>query len=409
MMLMARRTDSCRLSLLVASLLMMMAAVSGCAPTRNPVPEGLADEAQVIGFPDVRTWGGYHSELFQDDLAESIRQSLRANPDRHIDSDDSAALLSISGGGANGAFGTGVLCGWSERGDRPEFKLVTGISTGALIAPGAFLGSEYDQQITDIYTTVSTKDIYTRRGTLGALLGSDAMLDTTPLARLIEKHLTDEVVNAVAVEHERGRRLYIGTADIDTLRLVVWNMGAIAVHRTPEARDLFRTVMLASASIPVAFPPQRIPVEAGGEVYDEMHVDGGVETQAFLFGMMFRLDDVIAEFPDVEVPTIRLYVIRNSRFRSTHKSTEPRVLSIAGRAVGGMISSIGIGDMYRMYVLAKADGLDFNMVSIPEDYESQAKEAFDPEEMKRLFEIGRQLVLDGDPWQKIPPGMSERE
>ncbi|MHC4985522.1 MAG: patatin-like phospholipase family protein [Planctomycetota bacterium] len=395
-----------RIVILCAALAMMSIA---CSPARNPVPVELIDQAEVAGFSNIRTWGGHHSEIFLADLIESVHQARQAAPNGYLDETGAVSMLSISGGGPDGAFGTGLIYGWSQTGTRPVFKLVTGISTGALIAPLAFLGEDYDEQLKAVYTTVSTKDIYTERSPLIALMGSDALMDTAPLARLIKKHINDEVIDAVAVAHEQGRRLYIGTTNLDARRLEVWNMGAIAVHRTAEARDLFRQVMLASASIPVAFPPQRIIVEAGDKTYDEIHVDGGVQTQAFLYGVMFKLDDVMKEVVLDEEPTIRLYVIRNSRFRAAYKNTKAKVLSLAGRAVGGMIGSMGVGDMYRMYTLATADGLDFNMTSIPDDYESEAEEAFDPNEMARLFEIGRRLITEGDPWQKVPPGMEERQ
>jgi len=387
----------------------MGAALIGCTPARNPVPVELIDQAQVPGFADIRTWGGHHSELFENDLVESVRQARQVSSEGYVDDTGAVSLLSISGGGPDGAFGTGLLYGWTETGRRPVFKLVTGISTGALIAPLAFLGEDYDEQLKAVYTTVSTKDIFTERSPLIALMGSDALTDTAPLGRLLEEHINDDVIDAVAVAHEQGRRLYIGTTNLDTRRLEVWNMGAIAAYRTPEARDLFRQVMLASASIPVAFPPQRITVEAGGKTYDEIHVDGGVATQAFLYGMMFKIKDIVDRAHVEQRPPIRLYVIRNSRFRAAYKNTAARVLPIAGRAVGGMIESMGIGDMYRMYALATADGLDFNMISVPDDYESEATEMFDPVEMNRLFEIGRRLIVEGDPWQKVPPGMEERE
>jgi hypothetical protein len=390
-------------------MLAMLCMLVGCAPTRHPVPGPLADTAQIAGMPGVRDWGGSPSDVFLADLVESSRQAHRANPNGWADETGRVHLLAISGGGADGAFGAGLLCGWSEAGTRPTFKLVTGISTGALIAPFAFLGSDYDSLLKEVYTTISTKDVAQSRGALALVFGSDAFADSAPLGELIRSHTTEEVLAAIAVEHEKGRRLYIGTTNLDARRFVVWNMGAIAAHRTPEARELFAKIMLASASIPAAFPPVLVPVEANGEMYDEMHVDGGVSTQVFLFGVMFRTDDAMKEMGITEVPPISVYVIRNARIGAPWQAIEPRIMPIVSRTVSGMISSQGIGDLYRVYTLAKLDGIDFNLAFIPDDYESQPKEPFDKEDMNRLFDRGFQMASEGYSWHKTPPGLQEAQ
>lgn len=378
----------------------------GCGGvTRNPVPVELVDVVQPVGVPHVRTWGGSHSQLFLDDLIESVQQTQRARPDGWTDNEGAISLLTISGGGANGAYGSGLLCGWTDAGTRPTFKLVTGISTGALMAPYAFLGSEYDDELKKLYTTIKSDDIFKQRSMLAVLGGADGMADTTPLAELIEEHATEEVLAAVAVEHEQGRRLYIGTTDLDSRMLMVWNMGAIAAQRTPEARQLFMDVMRASASIPVGFSPVYMKVEApDGQVYDEMHVDGGVTTQVFLFGAMFQLSE-LTRAAGVTEPTINLYVIRNSQFRVVRKNVEPRIMSIAAGAIGKMIASSGLGDIYRIYAIVERDDINFNLAAIPNDFVPAAKETFDEVEMNRLFDLGYAQAVKGYPWQKEPPGL----
>ena len=185
------------------------------------------------------------------------------------------------GGGANGAFGAGLLKGWTESGTRPAFKLVTGISTGALIAPFAFLGSGYDATLEDFYTTITTKDIYRERSYFAILFDPSSMTDTTPLQKIVAKQVDENVLAAVAQAHRQGRRLFIGTTNMEAGKLVIWDMGAIAASGKPGALELFRKVMLASAAIPVAFPPVFIPVKAAGKEYEEMHVDGGTAAQVF--------------------------------------------------------------------------------------------------------------------------------
>ena len=191
-------------------------------------------------------------------------------------------FLALSGGGDEGAFGAGVLCGWTAHGDRPQFKLVTGISTGALIAPFAFLGSSYDDTLRYLYTGITSKDIF-RMKSLLTVLWRDAIADTKPLAKKLDQYVDEAMLAAVAAEHKKGRRLIIGTTQLDAQRLVLWNMGAIASSGDPEAIKLFRKILLTSASIPGAFPPQYIRVEAGGKRYEEMHVDGGTTAEVVLY------------------------------------------------------------------------------------------------------------------------------
>ena len=260
-------------------------SVAGCGSLpRNPVPVDRMKQAELPGMPDVRAWAGSFSEAFEADLAESVRQESVADFRRAPDGSGHYAALSMSGGGDKGAFGAGFLNGWTASGTRPTFKLVTGISTGALIAPFAFLGPEYDEVLKNAYTTISADEVLRKRGL--SRFWRDAVADTEPLAALIARDVDEDVLKAVARAHGQGRRLYVGTTHMDAGRLVVWNMGAIASSGHPEALALFRKVMLASASVPVAFPPVLIEVEVDGERYDEMHADGGVETQMFFLAAL---------------------------------------------------------------------------------------------------------------------------
>ena len=185
-----------------------------------------------------------------------------------------ANYLAISGGGDNGAYGAGFLNGWTAAGTRPLFKVVTGVSTGALIAPFAFLGPKYDYVLERVYTTSSQADIFKKRGLIKGVT-SDAMADSQPLANLIASYATRELLDEIAAEYAKGRILLVGTANLDSLEPVVWNMTAIAASQDPNALELFRRILLASASIPAAFPPVMIDVTVDGTTFQEMHVDGG--------------------------------------------------------------------------------------------------------------------------------------
>ncbi len=371
---------------------------------RNALPQELLGKGEPFGIPNVRAWGGEHSPLFQADLVEAIRQFQRSDPRAAADEKRVVHILALSGGGADGAFGAGLLNGWTAAGDRPEFRLVTGISTGALIAPFAFLGSEYDKSLEKFYTTVTTKDISRKKSPLAVMAGTDSLTDSSPLARMLAEVVTGDVFGAVAKAHKQGRRLYIGTTNLDARRLVVWNMGAIAASGKPNALELFRKVMLASASIPVAFQPVYIPVEVDGKSYDEMHVDGGVTTQVFFYGFMLDLAAATREAGALK-PKVKAYVIRNSQIRSKYDPVKPRLLPIAGRSVSHLISTQGIGDLYRIYTITQRDGTDFNLANIPADHVSQATESFDPKEMRCLYDLGFRQARAGYDWQKQPPGL----
>ena len=310
------------------------------------------------------------------------------------------AFLALSGGGDQGAFGAGVLNGWTAAGNRPQFRLVTGISTGALIAPFAFLGSAYDAKLKAFYTTTSSKDVLTSRGYLAALT-SDAIADTQPLRRLLGKHVDRAVLDAIAAEYLKGRELWIATTDLDKRHRYIWNMTRIASSRDPRAMDLFLSLMLASASIPGAFPPVLIDVEANGQRYQEMHVDGGAMSQVFVYpiGLDF---DALAHEHDAERQRA-LYVIRNSRLDPDWAQVERRTLSIAGRAISSLIHTQGVGDLYRIYLTAERDGLDFNLAYIPASFNAPHKEEFDTAYMRALFNVGFDMAAKGYPWEKIPP------
>ena len=255
--------------------------ISGCATPhkRNPLPEAYGDIAKIPYIPYARFWGDKVPRWLQekiDDFKEEIRQNESETKDISND------YLAISGGGANGAFGAGLLFGWTTAGNRPEFRGVTGISTGAIIAPFAFLGPKYDAQLKKLYTTISTKDILEKRSLFSILTG-DSASDTTPLREMLEDVIDVKMLEDIVVEHDKGRRLLIGTTNLDAERPVIWNIGVIAKSGAPNALQLVRDIMVASASIPGAFTPVYIKVEADGHRYDEIHVDGGTSSQVFLY------------------------------------------------------------------------------------------------------------------------------
>jgi len=388
-------------------LALLMTVMAGCAKTRTTLPPELFRDSKVLGMTGVRTWAFERSRIFEEDLIASVKQAQRYSSTRHVDASGHFNILALSGGGANGAFGAGILCGWSAAGSRPTFKIVTGISTGALIAPFAFAGADYDQILKQVYTSVETKDIvkfrfftYTRRGL-------DSLADSSPLQGLIEKYVTEDVIRSVALAHQTGRRLHIGTTDLDAGRLVIWNMGIIAASDRPEAFDLFRKILLASASIPIIFPPVYIPVEAGGEIYEEMHVDGGVATQVFFYGDIVNLDDAVRAAGLSSIGAGRIYIIQNLQSVPRYEPVESNLVGISIKTIMGLLSNQGNGDLYRIYTVAQREGIKFKLVFIPSDFELQPSEIFDPVVMEKLFDLGYRMALYSDPWRNHPPGYKD--
>jgi hypothetical protein len=271
---------------LTLALAVLTAGITGCGALRqrNPVPESLVYKAELPDMGDIRITldpqfaedpKGYSRQL------EPFFQSIQKAAVKNVKCcEKELVILSLSGGGENGAFGAGILNGWTASGTRPVCDIVTGISTGALQAPFAFLGEDYDATL-KVYSTIRSEDVFQKRPLGRILQVRDAVADFTPLSNLIARLFGETEFKAVAREYNRGRLLLIGTTNLDAQQLVIWNMGAIAASGHPDALNLFRKVMIASSSIPVAVPPVYFTVKADGKRYDEMHVDGGVMTQVF--------------------------------------------------------------------------------------------------------------------------------
>jgi predicted acylesterase/phospholipase RssA len=380
-----------------------MLLAQGCAGTarQEAVPEAFTAQAVVPGLPDVRYRVGIdNASLLREGIASVRREQAHLASQGHQGSLPPAIFLAISGGGDSGAFGAGLLNGWTAAGNRPEFKLVTGVSTGALIAPFAFLGPAYDESLNRFYTTVSPDDIVKKRSILAAVTG-DALADNAPLRKLVAEEVDQAFLDAVAREYEKGRLLLVATTDLDARQAVIWNMTKIAASRDPKALDLFRSLMVASAAIPGAFPPTMIDVEANGKPYQEMHVDGGTMSQVFIYPSSLRVKKTSRKLHIARER--KAYVIRNARLDPDWAQVDRWTMDIAGRAVSSLIDTQGIGDLYRIYTMAQRDGVDFNLAYIPASFNAPHKEEFDTEFMKALFKTGYDMAAKGYPWEKAPP------
>lgn len=383
-------------------LLLALLLTGGCAspPVRSILPQEFANTAAVPGVPNARFWGDewpeFSANLFKNQSAQELQERF---PEVY---GKEHAYLAISGGGAEGAFGAGLLTGWTASGTRPNFTMVTGISTGALSAPFAFLGPGYDEKLREVYTTTETSEILEVNGPFDAIsLG--ALTDSAPLRDLIKYFITDDIISAIADEHRRGRRLLIGTFNLDAARSVIWNIGAIANSDYKEKNDLNWDIMLASASIPVAFPPVLINVDVNGKTYDEMHVDGGTGAQVFVYPATFAWMNIMKKLNVPSSP--KIYVIRNAFLVPDYHGVTPKLLPIASRSISSLIRTQGVGDLYQIFVLCHRDGNDFNLAYIPSDFEEETEEPFDPEYMTKLYQLGHTMALRGYDWAKEPPGL----
>lgn len=392
---------------LIAALLLLLPflLLSSCGSRfRHPaVPVDRQNLASIPGFPSVRWWGDVGDDpTFLEVAKQTItrERAYRASIGQPGLA-PSIAYLAVSGGGEDGAFGAGLLCGWTDTGTRPEFNVVTGVSTGALIAPFAFLGPDYDHVLREVYTTIKTSDILEDRGLLQGFF-SDAMADTKPLRKLLERFVNDDFVRRIAAEDAKGRLLLIGTTNLDAGRPVVWDLGAIAAANKPESKTLILDLMIASSAIPAFFPPVLLDIPIEGTPYQEMHVDGGAATQVFIFPSAFRLRPFIEAMDAQRERTA--YVLRNGRLDPEWAQTRPKTLTIAQRAISSLIQSQGLGDLYRIFLSCQRDGVAYRLAFIPPTFREQSKEAFDTNYMHKLFDVGYARGKDGGQWLDAPPG-----
>lgn len=380
---------------LPALLLALTLAACGNIQRDDPPPGREVDRLSILDLPNARFWFDSDPAAFLREAAAAERRQAAALPrGRAL---PPANDLALSGGGDNGAFGAGLLVGWTSSGRRPSFDMVTGISAGALIAPFAFLGPDYDPQLREVFTEVAPGDLILMRGRLRAVLFGEAFADTSPLYRLIERHVNEEMLAAIAREYGKGRLLMIGTTNLDLGRPVFWNIGAIAASGHPKALDLFRRILLASASIPGAFPPVLIDVEHAGRGYQEMHVDGGAALQMFLRPTLPTIPDSGRRAGPPRQRTA--WVVRNGRLDVEWASTNRSILSITGRAATTLLHFSAVNDVMRIYLTSERDRTAFRLAYIGSDFRETRDQPFDNRFMRALFAYGYAQGASGDRWR----------
>lgn len=343
-------------------------------PPRVPFTAAEDAASSIPGIPDARFW------------ADSETDFNKAMPQQP------GPWLVLSSGGADGAFGAGLLTGLTTAGKRPDYAVVTGVSTGALMAPFAFAGPHYVESLRKEYTNVTAADIF-EAGKTG-----ESFVDSWPLRDLIAKDITPGLLADIATEYRNGRRLFVVSTDLDAERCVVWNLGAIAAHGGDDAIKLFRSVLLASASVPGGFPPVMVDVEADGKHFQEMHVDGGICGQFFVAPAA-----LMASTSDYRLPATQLYIVVNTGLQPDFKVVDRFAPSILTQSVGMAVKVDTRMMLDRAYVVAKRSGVEFNVATIPASFNAPSKGPFDPDYMGALFEIGYEQGRSATPFSTQPP------
>ena len=346
---------------------------------RTPFTAAEQEAAIVPGMPDARFW------------ADSEQDFVKAVPSA------AGPWIALSAGGSDGAYGAGLLAGWTAAGTRPDFALVTGVSSGALMAPYVFLGSRYDDQLRESYAAISAGDIFEIGGT------PESLLDTWPLKETIAKRVTPKLIEEIAAEHRKGRRLFVLTTNLDAERFLVWNMGAIAAHGGENALKLFREVLLASSSVPGMFQPTYITVEANGKRFQEMHADGGVGAQFFV-----APESLLTSNNNYRLPAQDLYVLVNGKLTPDFAVNDRTTVAILGRSVSVAIKAAARTGIDRSYVAAKRSGTGFHLAYVDPGFTQQSKGLFDKDYMQALYRRGFENGKNGKPFLNEPPELSNR-
>jgi predicted acylesterase/phospholipase RssA len=367
--------------------IVLLAAMLGACSSAPRVPFSAEQQAvaRVPGIPDARFWSDDPPPGLRDDVRNILIRARTASP----------AILALSGGGGAGAFGAGLLVGWSQIGTRPEFSIVSGVSAGALIAPFAFLGPEYDPVLQQVLTLGYASPL-SQFNKLGIL--SSGLPNTAVLQQLVAQFVDAPMIDRIAAEHRRGRRLIVLTTNLDAQRSVVWNLGAVAASDRPDRLEIIRSVLVASASIPGVFAPVLIDVEAEGQRFAEMHVDGGVTRNLFV-----APDPVLAAGAFLPPRTSgRIFIIVNNKVAPDFQVVENSLLPIVERSVSTLVKANTSSVLLASYQFARANRLEFNLAAIDPAYPIGTSENFEREYMLGLFQHGIERAHSNQMWQKTP-------
>jgi len=402
------------LGILVIIFLISVLSIRGYATKRprNAVPVDFTGKVTINGMPDIRSdMDDPDPIVMRKSLIDSFKEEAKDDYPTNALGIKTYPVLAVSGGGPNGAYGAGLLKGWSKEGSRPLFKIITGVSSGAITALYTFLGKDYDDRLEEFFTMTSTKDVM-RQNNVFIILFGDSLMSSAPMAKKISGLVDGKLIANVAEEHKRGRRLFVGTVNLDTQEFVVWDMGALACKGGSDSLQMFRKILLASCSLPMTLPPVHFKVtSATGEIYDEMHVDGGTIRGVFYIDRLTKNMEGAAKVFGIDPSKYRpqIYILSNGRMSPDRRRVEDSLMGISIRSLDTVVGAANNGDIYRLYAFAKRRGLDFNLAYIPADFRDHSKELFDKKEMQRLFKRGYDDAINGYKWYKTPPGYAAED
>ncbi|RJG47410.1 patatin-like phospholipase family protein [Motilimonas pumila] len=383
--------------------LMSVLIMLGCSqvPPRSAVPAELTHLVAPAGLTQLRYFGDSRDNPFDDQYIQQLRQrqkraGLLYNAQGHI---LPAHHLALSGGGEYGAFGAGVLNAWSKRGDRPEFSVVTGISTGAIISVFAFLGAEYDSYLTRFYTQTDGDQLFQSKSIFTMFTGL-SLVNTEPFEAIVRETISADIIEQVAQQHLRGRLLLMGTTDLDSQRPVVWNMGELALSDIANKETLFEDIIIASSSVPGVFPAKMIDVSYQQRQFQELHVDGGITHQVFLFPEV-----TLAKQQDkTSAREHRVYIIYNTKLDPDYHIADASLLANTGRSIFTLLKYQGRGDVNQIYNQSIRYGFKFKLAYIRDDFEvTRPPEFFNRGYMNQLYQYGYRQTYQGQVWLNAPP------
>ena len=378
----------------LVALLAILSLVACMSAPRKAAPTMMFGTAAPVGFSsDVRYVGadrGFFA-AHRDETEARIRMAIADGP---------LNVLALSGGGAGGSFGAGALVGLSHAGKRPQFAIVTGVSTGAMLAPFAFLGPSWDKELTEAFGGNSAEHLLRSRS-VGILFGP-GIYRSKPLNDLVARFASDAMLEAIAREHQKGRMLLVATTDLDKEETVIWDLGAIAAHGGPAALSLFRQVLVASASIPGLFPPVVIHVEDGGKSYDEMHVDGGTTVPFFLGSELVHVMPLEFE----KLKGANLYVIVNGQFIAAPRTTPVKTTAVLRRSFNAALRRMSRTSLELSVAFAQRYEMQFQFALIPDDYPYEGPLKFRPSATQALFKFGERCGERDQFWADLPTSMA---
>ncbi|MFC0172043.1 patatin-like phospholipase family protein [Vibrio comitans] len=367
--------------------------VSACSQTPERQAHPKSETLMPLNITNARFWDGDNLNSsdydFHGEYEKLVSNKAEGEPINY---------LALSGGGVNGAFSAGILNAWSETGERPEFDLISGISTGAIVSVFAYLGEDYDEALRNYYTQTSMDEMF-KKNALFSIGTRNAFVDVSGFEGKVRAEVDMQMMQALAAERAKGRILIVGTTSLDNEKLALWDIGLIAKEGSPEAMALIQDIIIASSSIPGLFPAKLISISDGVNHYDEVHVDGGISRQVFATPQWMRTSLAEDGFEQ------NIFVIRNGRLKPTFRSIDYDLADISVRSISSLTRNQGVGDVEHIYHFSKQNDIGFHLAFIDSDFEYFADHADTLQYMRLLYDYGYRSFNKDQLWHSLPPSV----